>query len=510
MDKKKGTLNVSVSLLSRVVLLFAALYVRRILIRYIGNDVNGLNSLYVSIIGMLSISELGVGSAIVFSMYKPIVSGNTRQVSALYCLYKKYYKIVGGVILGSGILIMPFLPALIGDYETLSVNVYETFFLTLISVVISYFYSAKSSLIEAHKDNYITTIILTVSQLVRFGLQIVAILCWKSYIIYLVCQIIETILIWILTEVVIAQKYKRLTILRESIDSDTKTEVNRNIRAMFMHKIGSVLVNTVDSIIISGFIGVVAVGKYSNYNVIAGVVAGIIARFFSPLTSVVGHLCAEGNSDEIRHYYYRFYYLNYCLGVVFFLGYFSVIDSVVAFCFGTGVEVSRPIVFIISLNHFTKFMRMTTLLFRDASGAFYNDRWKPIAEGVVNLILSLVFVNLFPTDYRIVGVIVATIITTLFICHIVEPYVVFRKLFGHSPGRFYLTNYIYTVLFTVGLFLLERLMHHFDNFLVSILMNGMMSMAVSLFLFASLTMTDRGFRNEVKKYLNALLGRRRR
>ncbi len=161
MDKKKVFLNVSISIVSRGVLLLVAIVVRRLLIQYIGNNVNGLNSLFTDIIGMLAVVELGVGRAIVYSMYSPIVNGDKKKEAGLFNLYKKLYLIIGAVILVVGLLIMPFLPVLINDYETVNVNVYLTFLLTLINVVLSYLYSAKTSLVEAHKDNYITTGILT-------------------------------------------------------------------------------------------------------------------------------------------------------------------------------------------------------------------------------------------------------------------------------------------------------------------------------------------------------------
>ncbi len=167
MDRKLGILNVSISILSRVILLVSALFVRRLLIRCIGNEVNGLNSLYSSIIGMLTVAELGVGNAIVFSMYRPIVAGDKRRVAALYCLYKKLYRIIGAVIFVAGLLVIPFLPYLVSDYESVNVNVYVTFLLTLVAVVLTYMYSAKTSLIVAHKNNYIATSIMTIARLIE-------------------------------------------------------------------------------------------------------------------------------------------------------------------------------------------------------------------------------------------------------------------------------------------------------------------------------------------------------
>ena len=129
-----------------------------------------------------------------------------------------------------------------------------------------------------------------------------------------------------------------------------------------------------------------------------------ISLFFTPLTSVVGHLCAAGDAETTKKYYDYFFCLNYILGVFFYLGYYAVIDNVVMWLFGTGLQVSRAIAFVITLNQFTQYMRKATLLFRDASGAFYYDRWKPIAEGLSNLVLSLIFVNAFPEQYRVTRV----------------------------------------------------------------------------------------------------------
>ena len=497
MDRKKSVLNVSVSLFSRVIMLAAALLVRRLLITHIGNAVNGLDSLYAGIIGMLGVAELGIGSAIVYSMYSPIVAGDRSRVAALYRLYRKLYRVVGAVIFGAGLAVMPFLPFLIKDYTRLDINVYGTFLLTLVSVVISYLYSAKSALAEAHKDNYLTTGILAVSRLLRFALQAAAILIWKSFPAYLVCQIIETVVIWILTDMAVRRRYGDILAADGSLDREAKTEISRNIRAMFLHKVGTLLVNYTDSLIISAFIGVVVLGKYSNYSLIAGVLAGTLGMFFTPLTSVVGHLCAAGDPAQTTRYFRHFYSLNYILGVVFFLGYCAVIDPVIRLCFGPDLELPRMVVFIVTLNQFVSFMRRTCLLFRDASGTFYNDRWKPVAEGVANLVLSLLFVRLFPQDLRAAGVIAATIITTLLICHFVEPYVVFRHVLKQQPARYCLKNYTYIACFILSELILSRLLRPLGNPVSGILVNGALSLAVSAGTLGLIAAADRSFRREV-------------
>ena len=504
MDKKRSILNIGVSILSRIILLCAALYVRRLLIQYIGNAVNGLNSLYTSIIGMLSVAELGVGSAIVYSMYHPIVNGDKHKVAALFCLYKKVYLVIGVVIAIGGLIVTPCLPSLIKEYDKLNINVYVTYLLTLSSVVISYLYSAKTSLIEAYKDNYITTGILGISRLIRYVLQGVSILLWKSYTLFLICQIIETLLAWGLTEMMAYRKHADIIEMHESVDQDTKAEVWRNVKAMFMHKIGTILVNSVDSMIISAYIGVVALGKYSNYMLIASVAAGTIGLFFTSLSSIVGHLCAVGKPEQTRKYFDRFYCLNYILGFVFFLGYFATADSLVSLCFGPSLDLSRAIVFIIAMNQFTSFMRRTSLLFRDASGTFYYDRWKPVVEGVVNLFLSILFVNVFPEGYRMAGVIAATIATSLLICHTVEPYVVFHHVFYAKPKSFYLRNYGYIALFAICLSCMTWIIKSYNTIIASVIINGLFSLLVSVLAMSFLFVVDKGFRNEVRALIRAI------
>ena len=497
MDKRKSLLNVSSAIVSRILLIIVALIVRRLLIQNIGNDVNGLDSLYTSIIGVLAVAELGIGSAIIFSMYNPIVQGDRRQVASLYFLYRKLYRIIGLFIFAAGCLILPFLPNLIEDYADINVNVYATFLLTLIAVILTYFYSAKSSLIEAYKDNYITTIILTASRLIMYGLQIVVLLLSESFVLYLVCQIVGSLVAWVLTEAVVRKKHSGIIKTFVPVDRDTRYEIVKNIKAMFMHRFGSVLIGSIDNLIISTFVGVVVLGKYSNYNYICSVMSGTIALFFTPLTSTVGHLCAQGNKEKMRAYFDHFYCMNYILGVVFFLGYYAVIHGVARLVFGLGIEVSQGIVFVITVSQFISFMRRSCLLFRDASGTFYFDRWKPAVEGLTNLILSLVFVQVFPEEYKVVGVIIATIITNLSICYIVEPYVVYKHAFGQSPWGYYFRNYAYTGIFVVALFILSRCVSDADGTLIGIANNGIISIAVSIGALVVVFLLDKKFRSEL-------------
>ena len=503
MDKKKGIANVGVSVAFKMILLIANILVRRFVIQYIGNEVNGLNSLYVSILDFLSVAELGVGSAITFCMYKPIVDGENDKVAALYHLFTKLYLIIGGIILAAGCVVMPFLKFLAKDYQTVNVNLYLTFGLMLASVVLSYAFSAKTSLINAYKNNYVTTTISSAGQLLQDGLQILVLFLTRSFVWFLVCRIISMCLQWLVTEIIVRANYGELIRNSAKVDADTKKEVTKNVKAMFMHKIGDALVNTADSIIISAFIGVVVLGKYSNYTTIMSAMTSVIMLCFTPLTSVIGHMFAEEGAAVAKKYCNFFHTFNFILGMVFFLGYYAVIDNLVDIFFGANLEMARAVAFVITFNCFVQFMRRCTLLFRDATGTFYYDRWKPIFEGTTNIILSVLFVLVFPEEFKVVGVIVATIITNLFICHIVEPHVLYKYAFKMPAKGYYIRNYAYMAVFAACLCVLHFCMVDLPSQWLELIANGFIAVGIAIVPCVVTIFLNKDFRH----YLKVLFGK---
>lgn len=477
MDKRKGVLNIGVSVGFKLVLTVVVIIVKRYLIQFCGNEVNGLNSLYLSIIGFLAVAELGIGNAITFCMYKPIVEGKQETVAALYHLFNKIYTLVGFLILVTGLLLTPFIPLMAKDYEQLDVNLYTTFLLMLVSVVVTYSYGAKTALIVAHKNTYITTAISSVGALLQYALQIIVLFVTSSFEWYLICRIISAISQGIATEIITRRKYHDILLTKiKKIDTATRKELFKSTKAMFMHKIGTLLVNTVDSLVISIFVGVISLGLYSNYSAISSAMHSVLTLFFSSMTSIIGHLYVSETKEVTRRYCELFHLINYLLGIVFYLGYYAVIDNLISILFSPDLVVARSVPFVIALNGFIHFMKSSVLVFRDATGAFYNDRWKPLVEGIANIVLSVLFVNMI----GVVGVIVATAITNLLICHVVEPYVLYKNAFFSSPKNYYICNYSMIACFCLALILLDYCMQSLENAFAELFVNGLVSLCISI------------------------------
>ncbi len=502
MDKKKSLLNIFVSLSFKIITLFLALLSRRFLWKYASGDANGLFTLYTSIISFVVLADLGVGTAITFSMYKPIVQGDNQKVVALYQIYKKICIIIGLIVLAIGLVIMPLLPFLAKGYSTNN-NLYLTFFIMLGSVALSYIYSAKSTLIVAHKNNYITVTINSISTITKQIFQIVVLKLTGSFELFLMSLLLATCIEWIITEIITRKKYGEIiTSPHIALDKATKNQIFKNTKAVFMQKLGGELANATDSIIISSFIGVTILGQYANYIVIMSAMTGLLTLFFSPLTSVVGHLCAEKNPEEERKYFWFMYLLNFVLGVIFFLGYYAIIDNLIVIVFDKpDLVMGKSVSFIITLNYFIQFMLQAVGLFRDASGMFYYDRWRPIIEGIINIVLSLLLMQWI----GLIGVIVATIVTNLIISHIICPLILYKHEFKRTPVRYYSINYGLIFVFAICLIALHFSLQHIDGRWLELLVNGCIAVAIALVPIIIIACVSKTFRSNTKELFKDLL-----
>jgi O-antigen/teichoic acid export membrane protein len=498
MNRRKALLNITTAIVFKVIVIVVGIVARSFLMRELGQEATGLYSLYVSILGFLSIAELGVGAAITFSMYKPIVEKDTNTVSALYYLYRKIYFSIFFIILIIGGLLTPFIPYF-AKQNTGTFNIYLTYFLFLIAQLIPYTFAYKTSFINANLDNYITTAVHSSGQIIFRGLQILFLVLFKSFTLFLFAYIVGYLLEWLLTEIIFRLKYQKNLNSNKQISDEIKNEVVDKTKAMFMHKIGGTLINSVDSIIIGAFISVSILGIYTNYLVIMTGMFTVLSLIFTSITSIVGHSFAKNNKNVYYNQFKHIYFVNYFVAFVFFLGFFAVIDPVVNILFTEVSILPRDIVLILTINYFIQFMRKATLTFRDGAGLFYHDRYKPLLEGISNLILSIIFV-LF---WGIQGVLIATIITNLFITYTIEPYVLYKYGFERKPTNFYILNYLLTGVFALVVLILYLVpLPKIENNFYAILIYGFGSVALSLLIFSVALLFSKKLRTMVKNLFN--------
>lgn len=475
MDKRKGLINISLGLITQIAILLLNLFTKRKLIDVIGIEASGIIALFNSIFGILSILELGLGSSITFYMYKPIIENDTKKISALYLFYKKIYVFIGGGVILVGLSLTPLIPFLAKEY-TLSFNLYIAYIIYIFCSALSFLYSAKLALINAHKMNYIVNITRLIAIITRCGIQILLLLFCNSFYAYISILAISEVVTNILLSIFVKRNYKEIISERNTIDEKTKQKVFKLTKSGFLHKFGFLATNTADNIIISAFIGVELLGIYSNYVVIVNALVTIAQSLFASLSSIIGYAYLQTNKRKLHSYFKTFFLLYYFIASFIFLCFFKCATPFIRFYFDDLI-LGYDVLLVITINSFIQFMLNAVRLFKDTTDLLYYDRWKCIFESVTNITLSIIFVKLF----GISGVLISTIITNLLICNTVEPHVLYKYGFEKKATKFYFSNYLLIAVFVGLLFALHySLQIDLQNDIFNFLLSGLFATIFSL------------------------------
>ena len=276
---KKAGINSVFGLLSYVINVLIQFFLQRVFVRILGYEFLGLNSVLTTIISTLSIAELGIGSAIAFSLYKPISEGDTVKIGALMRLYKKIYSIIGLIVLCIGLCLIPALPAITKNEFTI-IELLPVYSIFLGNSVLSYFFTYNQTLLSADQKNYILSIISTVTRIFMSVLQLVVLYVFENYVIYLVVMLVCTVLSNLFVCILVWKKYPYIRRGDEKLDVDEKARIKGNVTALIYHKIGNYLVTGTDSLIISAFLGTAFAGFYANYTLISNSITSIVSNFF--------------------------------------------------------------------------------------------------------------------------------------------------------------------------------------------------------------------------------------
>ena len=436
MSRTKNSIkNSYISLIFQGLGLFINFIVRIFFIKYLGNEYLGINGLMTNLLNVLSLAELGVGEAINFSLYEPLAKNNKEKVKSLMQLYKKIYIFIGGFITVIGLLLIPFLNYIIKDYNNIN-NVVLIFILFLLNTSSSYLFSYKRNLLIADQKTYIVTIIKYIVYIIFKIIQIIYLIIFSDYIGYLIIQVIETVLEYLASSLEANKLYPYLQEKNiKKLDKETKRDILKNTKAMMMHKVGDILVNSTDNILLTKIVSLTAVGLYSNYYMITSALTMIFGQVFSSLTSSIGNLCTEKNYKKNLNIFksldlITFWIYGFCSVCLFIL-----LNPFIELWIGKQYLFSTSIIIVIILNFYISGMRKSVLTFREASGLFYKDRWKALVQALVNLVASIILGIKFGT----IGIFLGTIISLVSTCLTVEPYILYKYCFNENVFKYYMT-----------------------------------------------------------------------
>ena len=451
--------NVLFTLMGSIVTMLLQLINRKVFVNYLTSDYLGLNGLFSNILSMLSLSEMGVGAAMIFALYKPVAEKDNEKIKSLMNLYKKFYTVIGCFILIVGIVLSPFLSVFIKEMPDIPyIQLY--YIMYVIDSALSYFYTYKRSLIICNRENYIsstTTMLASVGA--RLG-QLLVLVFTHNYFLFLLVQIIFTRVENIVISKIADKKYPFLTEKNiKKLDKDTTSEVKKNIFAMLAHKIGNVVVNGTDNIIISKILGLSVLGIYSNYNLLISTINSIISKIFASVTSNIGNLVVEKKKDEAESIFFNILLANYWIYGVCAVCFFCLLQPFVKLWLGAEFILSDMTVWILAIVFYLSGMRSTVMGFRDAAGVFWYDRYKAIVESIINLMVSIPL-----TIYLgVVGVKLGTMISMLTTSFWIEGYVLYKHYFKKSMKKYMMKQLAYGLLTVTTCILVNQLCVMIDN-----------------------------------------------
>lgn len=421
MRKRYSFINMAVGLGGQMINVILAFFSRMIFVKYLSSEELGVNGLFDNIFSMISLAELGIGAAMIYSLYKPVAEDDRDMVCRLMNLYKLLYRAVAVFVFAAGLLLFPFLGYFIkGDTGIDHLNV--IYFMYLGNSVASYLLSYKASMLIANQKVYFKIIYEQIIHTIQIIAQIIILVTTKNLILYLSMQILNQILVnWMVSRKV-DKEYTYLKDTKELPSKETCKAIGKNIMALGMHKFGGVVVSGTDNLLMSAFVGLKSVGIYSNYKLILVNVNYLLNKIYNAFSGSIGNLGATENKNKI--------YNIYCIldfAVFWLYGYVAVellvvLNPFIELCFGKEYLFSISFVLILLTEFYITGMRQITTQFRSALGLFWYDRYKPLAEGIVNLVTSIILVQ----KMGIAGIFLGTIISSLTVCFWVEPYILMK------------------------------------------------------------------------------------
>lgn len=434
--------NLKTAVLFKLAAIVVNFIARKIFVVVLTKEYLGLDGTFANILTMLSLAELGVGTAITYSMYKPLAEGDRELILSLMTLYRKFYTVIGITVGVLGAALTPFLQYIIRDIPDIP-HIRLIYLMFVLDSSISYFLVYKQSLISADQKQHIVTSYQYKTGMAVTAAQCAALLLTGDYILYLALKLCATFV----CNALLARKADRLyPYLKQKtvqpLPAPVRQDISKNIRAMIAHKLGSVVVFGTDNVLIAYFVGAVSVGLYSNYLLITQSLKSAYSMIFRAMTASIGNLCAAEDTAHAQAVFWRVDLLTrwiygfsaVCLVVLF--------NPFISLWLGADYLFSMPIVLLIVLSFYVTGMRQSVLTFREAMGLYWYDRHKPLFESAINLAVSI----LLAKPFGIVGIFIGTVVSTLSTCTWVEPYILFRHGFGAPVGKYFVHYALNTLL----------------------------------------------------------------
>lgn len=431
---------------------------RTIFIKVLGNSYLGVNGLLSNILMMLSLSELGIGTAITFSLYKPIAENNKEGIKALMHFYKNAYRVIGIFVFVLGLILMLFLDYLVPDPGNVT-NLKLIFIIYVVNSTLSYFITYKNTLLIADQKEYLLLKSNTFFSILNIVLQIVSLILFRNYIIYLLVNVVVSFIQRVYVNYYITQLYSYLNDKEyDKLDKSELRTIIVNVKAMIYHKIGDYCINGTDNIIISMFHQIISVGIYSNYNLIFTSVNSFIGMIYSSMTASMGNFIASESDERKLEIYKVIDFIGFWLYGLSAVCFYNLITPFITLWIGSENLLSNSILIVLVINNYMVGMRVPLFTIKTAAGIYDQDKFVPMIQSVVNLVVSVVLIK----NIGLIGVFLGTLVSGL-VPSLYRPYIVYKEVFKISSISYYI-QYFKNIVILIFVSVLTNLICSMINF----------------------------------------------
>lgn len=453
---KNSALNFASGFLGRVLTILLNFVVRTIFIYCLNEAYLSVNGLYSNILTILSLAELGFGSAMVYRMYAPVAVKDYQKTAALLHFYKKIYAVIGAVIFGLGLCVIPFMDYIIKDKPDVSgLTLYYILF--LINTTISYWFASyKASVLYADQKEYIKTNVQNAMSILQSALQIVLLLIFRKYLLYLLVQLGCNIILNLFVAHLVDKRYPQIREYRDArLTSDELGQIKKDAEALVLSRFGHVVLNGTDNIIISAVVGVLWVGRLSNYTLICDSVTSVLCQITAAITGSLGNFFATEDKHAGYALFKKVEFLNFWLYGFSFIALVTLLDPFVQIWAGGRFVLGLPISIAIAINFFVAGYMNTLWVFRSTLGLFKQGKFRPILVAILNIVLSIVLGRL----WGVFGVLFATFLSRAAISLWYDPLILHRYGFEVSCKPFFARYFRRVLLLTAVLIALLTIRH---------------------------------------------------
>lgn len=408
---KNATRNMFFGLILKIYQIIVPFLMRTAMIYFMGVQYLGLNSLFTSILHVLNLVELGVGSAMVFSMYKPIAEHDSITICALMRLYKIYYRIIGLVVLTLGLCLVPFIPHLINGNVPADINIYILYLMNLGATVLSYWlFAYKNSILQAHQRADISSKIRLFTDTLKYILQLCTLAIFHNYYMYVMVILLTQIITNIVNAIIADKMYPNYKAEGKLSKLEVR-KINERIRDLFTSKIGAVVVNSSDTIVISAFLGLTTLAIYQNYYYLITSVIGIVGIVFHSCTAGIGNSLIVESKEKNYNDFKKFTFIIAWISGFCTCCFLCLFQPFMKIWMGEALMLEFSVVICLCIYYFIYEFNSLFNLYKDAAGIWHEDRFRPLATALANLTMNLIMVQFI----GIYGVMLSTVLSTLFV-----------------------------------------------------------------------------------------------